>query len=325
LGEAGHLAVARRVAAINDGVPILLSASRDGRFLAFQRERQQADVYTAEFDASKERIGTPRRLTMDERDDMPTAWTPDGTAVLFFSSRNGRSHIFKQRVGERTAELLVGGPTDNMDPRVASDGKWVFFQQTDPERQGASRIMRMPIEGGQPERVHTYPELALPRCPARGPCMVFEYHRHEIAVRVLDPPRVSRELLRFPASPFGEDPLPSGEGIAFIVRDAEPRNRIRTVPFDGSTPSEITVADASSLVNLDWLPDGSGLLTTNLTATHTDLMLVRPNGRSTVLSSGDARGGIWAVPSRDGKRLALFMQTRQSDAFVLDLLGEADK
>ena len=92
-----------------------------------------------------------------------------------------------------------------------------------------------------------------------------------------------------------------------------------------SIPREITAPDASALTNLDWLPDGSGLLTTNLTATHTDLLLVRPNGRSTVLWSGDARGGLWAVPSRDGKRLALFMQTRQSDAFLIDLLGEADR
>jgi hypothetical protein len=119
--------------------------------------------------------------------------------------------------------------------------------------------------------------------------------------------------------------LPSGEGIAFVVPDAEPRNRIRIVPFDGSTPTDITVQDASALANLDWLPDGSGLFTTNLTATHTDLLLVRPNGRSTVLWSGDARGGVWAVPSLEGKRLALCMQTRQSDAFLLDLLDEADR
>ena len=155
--------------------------------------------------------------------------------------------------------------------------------------------------------------------------MAFELHGNEVAVRLLDPPHPSRELLRFPFSPFGEDVLPSGEGIALVVPDAKPRNRIRIVPFDGRTPSEITVRDASALANLDWLPDGSGLLTTNLTATHTDLMLVRPNGRSTVLSSGDARGGIWAIPSRDAKRLALFMQTRQSDAFLLDLLSETDK
>ena len=108
----------------------------------------------------------PRRLTMDERDDVPTAWTPDGAAVLFFSSRNGRLHIFKQRVGDGTAELFVGGPTDNADPRVASDGKWVFFQQADPERQGKFRIMRVPIEGGQPERVKTYSDRGVSSMPS---------------------------------------------------------------------------------------------------------------------------------------------------------------
>ena len=157
LGEAGREAVARRLSAFNDGVPILLSASHDGRWLAFQLERQQGDVYTAEFDASQERIDTPRRLTLDERDDLPTAWTPDGKAVLFFSARNGPLHIFKQLVGDATAEQLVGGSVDNVDPRVSSDGKWIYFQQQDgAEALRTSHIMRIPIDGGQPEHVHSY-------------------------------------------------------------------------------------------------------------------------------------------------------------------------
>ena len=184
LGEAGQGAIARRLSAFNEGVPILLSASHDGRWLAFQLERQQGDVYTAEFDASKERIDTPRRLTLDERDDLPTAWTPDGKAVLFFSSRNGPLHIFKQMVGDATAEQLVGGSVNNVDPRVSSDGKWIYFQQQDgAEAPRTSHIMRIPIDGGQPEHVHTYSGGAVPRCAAHGPCIVFQLQGDHVTVR----------------------------------------------------------------------------------------------------------------------------------------------
>ena len=66
-----------------------LSASTDGTRVAFLRVDYQTDVYVADFDARRGLTTSPRRLTLDDRDDAPTAWTPDGEAVLFDSARNG--------------------------------------------------------------------------------------------------------------------------------------------------------------------------------------------------------------------------------------------
>ena len=96
----------------NTRTSAISSASTDGTRLAFLRVDYQTDVYVADFDARRGLTTSPRRLTLDDRDDVPTAWTPDGEAVLFESARNGTSDIFKQRLDSDVAEPLVVGPRD---------------------------------------------------------------------------------------------------------------------------------------------------------------------------------------------------------------------
>jgi Tol biopolymer transport system component len=55
-------------------------------------------------------MGSPRRLTNDEANDLPFAWTPDSKAVLFASDRSGTFGIFKQGISEDTAQALITGP-----------------------------------------------------------------------------------------------------------------------------------------------------------------------------------------------------------------------
>ncbi len=76
----------------------------------FNRLKPQLDVYLAEFFAKGPRLGTPRRLTLDDADDLPFDWTPDDKAVLFISNRTGTSNIFnifRQRIDETSAEMVV--------------------------------------------------------------------------------------------------------------------------------------------------------------------------------------------------------------------------
>src|SRR5262249_4544033 len=51
------------------------NASADGRRMVFGRNSAQEDVYVADLEAGGMRIKTsPRRLTLDEREDFPCAW-----------------------------------------------------------------------------------------------------------------------------------------------------------------------------------------------------------------------------------------------------------
>jgi Tol biopolymer transport system component len=101
------------------------TASADGKCIVGVRRVDQADVYVGELSDNGTRLKNAWRLTLDDRNDFPTAWTSDSKAVFFHSDRNGNFDIFKQGLDQRTAEPIVVGPEDEMGPEAVSpDGVW---------------------------------------------------------------------------------------------------------------------------------------------------------------------------------------------------------
>jgi hypothetical protein len=47
-----------------------------------------------------QRIGDPVRLTLDDRQDIPFDWTPDGKSVLFISDRTGTFNVYRQAIDQ---------------------------------------------------------------------------------------------------------------------------------------------------------------------------------------------------------------------------------
>ena len=134
-----------------------LSASADGKRLVFRKTTFQGQVYLGELAAGGTRMSSPRRLTNDEASDMPSVWTPDSKAVLFLSNRSGKVGIFKQGVGQDTAEAVVTGPQDVFSiPRLSADGAWFLYLESPRTAVGPStplRLMRVPVSGGVPQFV----------------------------------------------------------------------------------------------------------------------------------------------------------------------------
>ena len=113
-------------------------SSADASRLAYVSQVHQGDVYVAGFASNTGLIDAPRRLTLDDRYDIPTAWTADSTAVVFYSNRNGTSDIFTQRLDSDVAEPVVVSPGDQDLPRVTSDGRWVLY--TDSSQRHSARV-----------------------------------------------------------------------------------------------------------------------------------------------------------------------------------------
>ena len=140
------------------------SITADGKRLVFSRFKPQLDVYVAEFFARGPHLGTPRRLTLDDADDLPFDWTSDDSAVLFTSNRTNASsifNIFRQRVDESSAEMLVSGPEQKAVARLNADGSEILYlvslssqdtggQRRSEAQQGSTdvRLMRASLEGG---------------------------------------------------------------------------------------------------------------------------------------------------------------------------------
>jgi len=99
------------------------------------------------------KLGNSRRLTLDERYNIPFAWTPDSKAIIFNSDRTGRLCIYKQGLDQSVPELIPTGPENIQMVRVSPDGAWLIYSALFPNESDTVRLMRVPLAGGAPEVV----------------------------------------------------------------------------------------------------------------------------------------------------------------------------
>src|SRR5260370_452985 len=156
-----------------DGYVDQPSLTIDGTHLALIRAKPEADVYVAEFFAKERRIGTPRRLTLDDADDIPFDWTPDSRAVLFTSNRTGTANIFRQAIDEPSAAMLVSGPDQKTICRLNPDGTEIMYLTLANPNDPAVpvRLMQVLISGGPPRLVLQLPHMNNFQC-SRAPASV---------------------------------------------------------------------------------------------------------------------------------------------------------
>ena len=152
-----------------------LSSSANGKRLAYVKEGWQPDVYVAKVEGNGTRLSTPRRLTLDERQDLPWAWTPDSKQVLFGSDRDGPFHLFRQAPDQATPELLVGG-SEAIDA-AAADSRWnarsyICNTTSAYDWSDVVRMMRIPVAGGPPQLVMEARGLTNEQC-ARASLPLF--------------------------------------------------------------------------------------------------------------------------------------------------------
>jgi TolB protein len=98
--------------------------SRDGRWIAFTSERNgSADLYRARPD------GTGlERLTDDPAFDDQAAFSPNGSQIVFVSTRAaGRANLWILNVATRKARPLTSGQWGDFRPSWSPDGNWIAF------------------------------------------------------------------------------------------------------------------------------------------------------------------------------------------------------
>jgi len=117
---------------------------------------------------------------------------------------------------------------------------------------------------------------------------------------------------------MGTTLLPDGQAFAYIVPTVGgPQNRIRVFSLKGLPPKDIIVHRATRLESLDGLLSEIGFLSTDVRPKHRDLLLIRPDGTSQVLWSPKELMPTFAIPSPDGKHVAISAESRQSNAWML--------
>ena len=242
----------------------------DGKRVAFLKCSFQSTVYTAELKARGTRLTTARPLTLDDRNDWPTAWTSDSRAVIFWSDRNGSNQVFTQNIDQQTAEPVITGPGQAWMPRLSPDGRSILYRvatnilprQTDE----VARIMRMPSSGGTPEFVMEVPRLANYACP-RAPsdvCFLGQLSEdgQKIVISAFDPLTGKEHAVRtvgvHPGGLRNWMPSPDGSRLVFMEFNTL-EGRIRLLSLRGDPDRDLVVNGWAGFNSVDWAADGKSL------------------------------------------------------------------
>jgi len=269
------------------------SATTDGKKLAFSRCKVQLDVYVAEFFAKGPRLSTPRRLTLNDADDLPFDWTVDNKSVLFLSNRTGGNSIFdifRQRIDENSAELLISSPEQKGPVRLNPDGTQIIYllppdlpgvtSQARPGMQpGAQtvRLLRAPVQGGPSQVILEGPDIVNFQC-SRAPANVCVLARSEskfFIFAIFDPVKgTQRDVAKLEQKTSGWNwsLSPDGTTLAAILLGGTD-GQIHLISLTGQPPRTIALKDWDNLLSIDWAADGEGFFISSNPAGHLSTLL----------------------------------------------------
>jgi Tol biopolymer transport system component len=302
-----------------------LSVTADGKRLVFVKAGAQSDVYEGTLLNPRQFVKI-ERLTLDERNDWPGAWLPDGSSLLFSSDRNGGWDLFKQGKDKSIAEDFLVGPDEQSEPRLTPDRTSVLYWAYKREGSGVPRLlrlMRVSLAGGPPQLVLEAGWGAQQRCAtgASAGCVVGEQNqdRSQIIFSRFDPAGGAKhELLRLPIEPSSTpvwDLSPDGLRLAMVA--GEHKNTIHIVELRSGTSRDVKLDAAVSLSGLTWPADADGWLVTGLAGRRGVLLHVQSSGKAQELWSSQSSVAA-PVLSPDGKNLAFAVSTQNSNAWMLE-------
>jgi TolB protein len=138
--------------------------SPDGDWIAFTSWRDgDKEIYVMPATG-----GPARNVTVSAGDESPAllagasrspTWSPDGTALVFLSEREGVTALYRQPLDGGPAVRLTVSELPQERPTELSDGSLLFarydpgpaFEAHDPYRPGAYHLYRLPPGGGLPQ------------------------------------------------------------------------------------------------------------------------------------------------------------------------------
>ena len=296
-----------------------LRLTADGKLLTFLRQRNQVDVYLAEIAEGGQHLGTPRRLTLDERTDVPSGWAADSRSVLFSSDRGGNRDVYQQSIDGTVAQVVVQGPENEGGAQFSPDGSMILYGS------GGS-LQRVPASGGPPE-------IVLDQATARrrfrcihtsgGACVVSEENDGQITFSALDPLRgKGKELARAVYDPSfyaNWDLSPDGSHVAVVTCN----DRVQIVPLDGGESSESVVDGWTWIDAVSWAVDGGGLFINGFsprgpTWARGSLLWIDFEGNVEVLRDEPNEWDVSVFASPDGRYLAFMAMIFDSNVWLLE-------
>lgn len=304
------------------GDSTILSASANGDWIGVVLARHTSDVYVAEVHWPGPSLEQVTRMTDGLANYYPDTWTPSGDAILF-DRNNSTSVIGKQRLGEAKVEVVAQLPNSAAMARFSPDGKWILFSEFTGSPSRAIGIFSVPSGGGKARQLYTSGTVDEFACPVSytGSCVVRETNdKKQFVFFALDPVRgMQQEIGRAAWIPtmLGDWSVsPDGSTVAMANHDpANPAIQLITLsPHRSTPPSTIPVRGFGEVREVTWSTHAEGFFVEAKTTTGYNLVYVDFAGHTKLLLHSPI--AIWAIPSRDGRKLAFPVLTVTSNVWV---------
>jgi serine/threonine protein kinase/Tol biopolymer transport system component len=306
-----------------------LSATADGKRLAFLRNTHHASALVGDLAAGGARLLNFRRLTIDDNINIPMAWTPDSREVIFSSQRAATRQIYRQALDRgSTPELMTFSPgTDFFMARLSPDGAWLILEG----ESGAARDMavyRVAVTGGIPQLL--FPLEGLTQCwctnQVANLCVLGrpDPQRNELVISSFEPlVAKEKDLTRIALEPGTDASVgmdyawqisPDGSWIAIAKRHGK---TIRLMSLGKDQTRTIDLNGYSDLADLNWAVNSRSLFVSRLGPAGATLLHVDLEGNAEPIWEQPRTTSFWGLSSPDAHHLVIATEARETDVWMI--------
>jgi Tol biopolymer transport system component/predicted Ser/Thr protein kinase len=309
--------------------PLWPSATSDGARLAVVKVRSWVDIYSGELKGDKSSLTSLQSISLTRTDDHVSGWIHDGKAVLFDSSRSGKSQIFRQELGRESPERLIPGTDDQQSPQSSPDGAWIIYWST-PGGGVASpttkQLMRIPSSGGPPVKILDEPvddgaEFGCPYSPS-SLCVLARREHDRLVFYHLDPWRGLGKQVGEVSSALANDSSwsVSPDGLSLAVTESRRvAGQVQVLDLRDSTDHVIALVPSWRVWDVAWAADGKSLFAAGSRDPDCFVLQIELNGQTRVLMNQGKDHLVQLLrPSPDGYHLAFSQLTWESNAWLLE-------
>ena len=306
-----------------------LSASSDGKRLAFLRGNDHASVFVGDLGGKESGLGNFRRLTLDDNYNILLDWTPDSREVMYSSQRTANRLMYRQGLEPGSgAQLISPGVDINfLVARMTPDGNAVLLEGA-PVATHKMGIYRGDLKGGAPQLLFNTGGFVMFWC-ANKVANFCVYSRpsvgkNELAIVAFDPiSGPGKEQLRIPLEPGSNADIgfdyswqlsPDGAWIGLLKRRG---NQIQLVPLRGGATRTIAVKGYPDLQELYFGMDSRSLFVSSREAGASTLLRVGLNGDAQPLWHQSQPVLRWGIPSPDERHVAIMGTSSEANAWMI--------
>jgi eukaryotic-like serine/threonine-protein kinase len=307
-----------------------LTSTADGKHLSFVRGNYRTSIFIGDLANNGTRLLNPHRFTTDEYWNTPLCWTADSRALIFSSDRGGNLQIYRQALAAGTPQLVAYAPDlDLYSVRLSPDGAW-FVLEGQPHHSPKTSLYRVAVNGGPPQLLFEVDRVINYRCTGKlaNFCALSEPSSDgkQFVFTSFDPANGKRkELLRIPFEAsatslrYEWDISRDGSTIA-LLKNAPNASQICFIPVRGGKTHTVTIKGYLQLSSIDWAADSRSVFVGASAPSGATVLRVDLNGNVQLMWLLPSNGGLptWAVPSLDGRHLAILGMSSNSNAWIID-------